>query len=189
MQNKEAARERAALLPEATGRVLELGIGSGLNLPFYGPAVTTITGIDPSKKLLSMAQTFAQEANSPVRLIHGSAEALPFENHEFDTIVTTWTLCSIPDAVTALREARRVLRPGGTLLFVEHGASSEKKVLLWQNRLNSTWGRIAGGCNINRPIDRLIEGAGFRMGRLESGYFIGGPRILTFIYRGAALPR
>ncbi len=189
MQNKEAARERAALLPAASGRVLELGMGSGLNLPFYGSGVTSITGIDPSKKLLSMAQAYAREANFPVHLMQGSAETLPFDDHEFDCVVTTWTLCSIPDAGAALREARRVLRPGGSLLFAEHGASPEAKILAWQDRLNSIWGRVAGGCNINRPIDRLIEGAGFRMGRFESGYFISGPRILTYIYRGCAQPR
>jgi ubiquinone/menaquinone biosynthesis C-methylase UbiE len=167
--------------------VLEVGIGSGLNLRFYGPQVTGLVGLDPSRELLAMARRRAPAAPCPVTLTAGSAEALPFRDQSFDTLVVTWTLCSIPDAARALREMRRVLRPGGALLFVEHGRSSDPGVRAWQDRITPLWRRVAGGCHLNRPIDALIRAGGFGIRRLDRSY-LRGPRVMTYLYRGEARP-
>ena len=118
----------------------------------------------------------------------GSAEAIPLETHSIDTVVTTWTLCSIPDAALAVREMRRVLRSTGRLLFIEHGRAAEPNVCWWQDRLTPAWKRIGGGCHLNRPIQKLIEDGGFQFDRLETGY-MRGPKPLTFMYEGSARPR
>jgi ubiquinone/menaquinone biosynthesis C-methylase UbiE len=123
-----------------------------------------------------------------VDFIEGSAEEVPLEKASFDTVVTTWTLCTIPDADRALREMRRVLKPGGRLLFVEHGRAPDPKVVWWQDRLTPIWKLIGGGCHLNRPISSLIEGAGFRFERLETNY-MPGPKPMTFMYEGSARPR
>jgi ubiquinone/menaquinone biosynthesis C-methylase UbiE len=171
---------------EATGRVLEIGIGSGLNLPFYGAGVREVIGVDPSPVLLRLAQDRA--AGLPVRLAvrQAPAETLPFEDEDFDTVVTTWSLCTIGDPVAALREARRVLAPGGRVLFAEHGLSPDAGVARWQNRITPVWKHVAGGCHTNRPIDRLIEAAGLRIDRLRTGY-ANGPRPMAFMFEGAAV--
>lgn len=174
---------RARVAGGAAGRVLEIGVGSGLNLPHYRPPVTSVIGIDPSSALLRMAQDRAAAATVPVDLRLGSAEALPIESGSIDTVVTTWTLCSIADADAALREARRVLAPGGRLLFIEHGRAPEPEVARWQDRLDRPWGMIAGGCHLNRPIDRLIGAAGFGFERLDHAR-IPGPRTHTYLYEG-----
>jgi SAM-dependent methyltransferase len=171
----------------ATGRVLEIGIGSGLNLPFYGPDVSSVTGIDPSPALLAMAGSRRGEMSFPVELLEGSAEALPLDAASADSVVTTWTLCSVPDPEAALQEVRRVLRPGGKLLFVEHGRAPEPTTSRWQDRITPVWKHVAGGCHLNRRIDALILGSGFRMERLEAGY-MGGPKVMTFMYSGQATP-
>jgi SAM-dependent methyltransferase len=123
----------------------------------------------------------------PVRFLEASAEAIPLDEHSVDTIVTTWTLCSIPQAATALADMRRVLRPGGKLLFVEHGLAPDEGVRRWQNRLTPAWRRISGGCHLNRPIGSMIEGVGFRIVRIETGY-MPGPKPMTFMYEGSARP-
>jgi len=185
MSNRELLPYRERVLSSARGRVLEIGIGSGLNLPFYGTQVEEILGLDPVRRLIAMAQGAAERSKTPVTFISGSAEAIPIDDYCIDTVVTTWTLCSIPDAVGALREMRRVLKPGGRLLFVEHGLAPEESIRKWQNRLTPIWKRIGGGCHLNRPIGALIESAGFDIVRLETGY-MKGPRPMTFLYEGCA---
>jgi ubiquinone/menaquinone biosynthesis C-methylase UbiE len=188
MRNRELRPYRERVLSQAHGRVLEIGIGSGLNLPLYGPRVDAILGLDPAARLLRMAQDAANRSKIPVTLISGSAHAMPIDRGSIDTLVTTWTLCSIPDAGAALQEMRRVLTPNGRLLFVEHGSAPEESVRKWQNRLTPVWKRIGGGCHLNRPIRTLIENAGFRMIRLDTGY-AKGPRPMTFFYEGCAAPQ
>jgi SAM-dependent methyltransferase len=185
MRNRELGPYRERVLSQAQGRVLEIGIGSGLNLPLYGPRVNTILGLDPAARLIAMAQDAANRCKIPVTLITGSAQAMPIDRGSIDTVVTTWTLCSIPDAGAALQEMRRVLKPGGRLLFVEHGSAPDENVRKWQNRLTPVWKRIGGGCHLNRPIRALIEDAGFSMIRLDTGY-AKGPRPMTFFYEGCA---
>jgi len=187
MRNRAFLPYRERVLSSALGRVLEIGIGSGLNLPFYGSRVDEILGLEPAPRLIAMAQGPAGRSRAPVTLIAGSAEAIPIDDDSIDTVVTTWTLCSIPNAVGALQEMRRVLKPGGQLLYVEHGLSPEESVQKWQNRLTPVWKRIGGGCRLNRPIRVLIESAGFGIVRLETGY-MKGPRPMTFLYEGCASP-
>ena len=169
----------------AEGRVLELGIGSGLNLPFYGPAVRAVTGVDPSPVLLRLAEERAAGLGVTLAVRAGPAETLPFDTGSFDTVVTTWTLCSIGDPHAALREAGRVLRPGGRLLFVEHGLAPDPRVAHWQHRLTPAWRHIAGGCHLDRRIDALVSGAAFRIETMETAY-MGRPRLATYFYSGAA---
>ena len=185
MRNKDAARCRSEIIPEAQGRVVEIGIGSGLNLPFYSGQVTRVCGVDPSRELLQMARKRAKSVPFPVELMNSPAEELPFESDSADTVVTTFTLCSIPDPGKALGEMRRVLKPDGNLLFVEHGLAPEAKVRTWQNRMNRPWGALAGGCNLNREIDQLISSAGLKIQRLDTAY-LPGPRMFTFTYKGSA---
>jgi ubiquinone/menaquinone biosynthesis C-methylase UbiE len=176
---------RSRLLASAQGFVLEIGIGSGLNLPFYGNAVRHVIGLEPSPKLLSMARREGDTAPQSIEFLQASAEAIPLENQSIDTVVTTWTLCSIPDVMGSLHEVRRVLKPEGRLLFVEHGLSPDPRVRRWQDRLTPLWKRVGGGCHLNRPIAQLIEGTGFRLERVATGY-MKGPRPMTFMYEGAA---
>jgi ubiquinone/menaquinone biosynthesis C-methylase UbiE len=129
----------------------------------------------------------AADSGVPVRFLEASAETIPLDDGTIDTVVTTWTLCSIPQAASALGEMRRVLRPGGRLLFAEHGLAPSASVRWWQDRLTPAWQRISGGCHLNRPISSLIEGAGFRIERIETGY-IPGPKPMTFMYEGSARP-
>lgn len=178
---------RARVAGAAEGRALEIGIGSGLNLPFYGAAVREVVGVDPSAALLERARRAAAGAPVPVELVEGSAEALAFEDGRFDTVVTTWSLCTIADAGRALAEARRVLRPGGSLLFVEHGRAPEPGVARLQDRLDPLWSRLAGGCHLNRPMDALLRRNGFRLDALATGR-VPGPRTHTFLYEGRARP-
>ena len=178
---------RRRVIGAAEGRVLEIGIGSGLNLPLYGSTVRAVIGLDPSPGLLLMARDRAVAAPVPVELREGSAEAVPLEDASIDTVVTTWTLCTIPDARRALGELRRVLRPDGALLFIEHGRAPEPGVARWQDRLDPLWRRIAGGCHLNREIDELISGSGFRIDKLTNTR-LPGPRTHTFLYEGRAQP-
>jgi len=189
-----AAMRQAALRPyrrrivgAAAGRVLEIGVGSGINLPLYGPGVSRVIGLDPSPQLLRMAHRRGMEAQVQVDLLEGTAEALPFDTASLDTIVTTWVLCSIPDIGRALAEMRRVLKSGGNLLFVEHGRAPEAGVARWQDRLDPLWNRVSGGCHINRKIDDLIAGSGFRIETMTNPR-ISGPRTHTFFYEGHARP-
>lgn len=187
MRNKLLLPIRERLIGAAEGRVLEIGVGSGLNLPFYRPPVRDVLALEPAERLVTMARSACRGTIMPVSFLEASAEAIPLEDHCVDTIVTTWTMCSIPHAVKALEEMRRVLRPGGKLLFVEHGLAPDESVRRWQNRLTPAWRCISGGCHLNRPIRSMIESAGFRIDRIETGY-IPGPRPMTFMYEGSARP-
>ncbi len=180
-------RQRDKVVPLAEGRVLELGVGTGLNLAHYDPArVASVTAIDPSPPLLARAARAARHARVLVELREASAEALPFADASFDTVVVTYTLCSIPDAVRALREARRALRPGGRLRFVEHGLAPDPPVAACQRRLDPLWTRtIGGGCHLDRDVPALLTTAGFVLDELETIY-LPGPRWLNFNSWGAA---
>jgi ubiquinone/menaquinone biosynthesis C-methylase UbiE len=185
MRNKRLRPFRERVVGAAEGRVLEIGTGSGLNLPFYQGRTREIFGLEPSARLLARAQVTAPRMQIPVRLLEGRAECIPLADASIDTIVMTWTGCSIPQIGSALREMRRVLKAGGRLLFVEHGRAPEPLVARWQDRLDPFWRRLSGGCHLNRKIDDLLRDAGFGIDRLETGY-ISGPRIVTFLYEGAA---
>lgn len=185
MRNKEATRYRSQLVPEACGTVLEIGVGSGLNLPYYGTAVSRLYGLDPSEELLQMARKKAGAALFPVEFLANTGEEIPLDDCCFDTIVTTWTLCTIPDPVKALKEMRRVLKPGGSLLFAEHGFAPDASVRSWQERLNPLWRRITGGCNLNRKMDELIRNSDFRIVQLDMAY-AKGLRPMSYIYSGRA---
>lgn len=185
MRREQATQLRAANVPAATGAVLEVGIGSGLNLPFYATGVTSVRGIDPSAELLAMARERAARAPFPVKLVQGSADRIVLGDASIDTVVATWSLCSIPKAADALREMRRVLKADGTFIFVEHGLAPDSGVRTWQNLLTPVWRPLTGGCHLNRKIDDLVRGAGFAITDLHTGY-IAGPRALTFMYQGRA---
>lgn len=187
MRNRRLLPYRERVISAAEGRVLEVGIGSGLNLPLYRAPVREILAIDPAPRLVAMARA-SLGRGLPVSFIEASAEAIPLEDRSIDTIVSTWTLCTIPQAVTALGEMRRVLRPGGRLLFVEHGLAPDEHVRWWQDLMTPAWTRISGGCHLNRPIQSIIEASGFRVDRLESGYMPGGLKPMAFIYEGSARP-
>jgi ubiquinone/menaquinone biosynthesis C-methylase UbiE len=187
MRQEILAPYRRRALAEAAGPVLEIGAGSGLNLPLYGAAADWICAVEPSPELLRMARRRAAAARLPALLVRASAEELPCRDGAFATVVSTWTLCSIPDPLRALCEMRRVLRPGGRFAFVEHGLAPEAGVARWQRRLTPLWRHIAGGCHLDRKIDDLVRAAGFRLGALDTGY-IKGPRVMTFLYQGWAQP-
>lgn len=185
MSRDDATRLRAAYLPLARGHVLEIGIGSGLNIPFYTGAVTKLHGIDPSAELLARAAETATAAPFPVELLNTTAEHIPLPDESMDSVVVTWALCSIPDAAAALRDMRRVLKRDGSLIFVEHGLSPDPVVEKWQNRLTPFWRPWTGGCHLNKKIDDLVRAAGFTIADLRTEY-VPGPRPLTFTYQGVA---
>lgn len=186
MRNKEITRLRSSWIPQARGDVLEIGIGSGLNLPFYTSAVKCVYGVDPSVELQRLARERAASLPLNVEFRSQSAvEPLPFPNESMDTIVMTWTLCSIVNAPKALEQMKRVLKPSGQLIFVEHGRAPDRRVAVWQDRLNPTWRRIGGGCNLNREVDELITKAGFDITDLRT-FYLPGPRPMTYTYQGLA---
>jgi ubiquinone/menaquinone biosynthesis C-methylase UbiE len=185
MRNRALDRYRPATVGPARGVVLEIGVGSGLNLGLYPANVHHVYALDPSAELLAMARRRAAQAAVPVSFVRASAEQLPFPDTVFDTVVMTWTLCSIRDPVAALREMRRVLKPGGQVLFVEHGLSPEPGVARWQHRLTPCWSRVSGGCHLGRKTDDLIRAAGFEIRALETGY-MRGPKPWTYMYQGAS---
>lgn len=186
MRSKETTAERAKIVPRAEGVVVEIGIGSGLNLPLYGARVERLIGIDPSPKLLSMTRRRAPAVRFAVEAIEASAELVPLPDATADTVVTTWTLCSIPDGARALGEMKRLLKPGGRLLFIEHGRAPDRGVRAWQDRLTPWWRHLAGGCHLNRDIRHLVTAAGFRIDDLDASYSDVGPRPFAYLYRGVA---
>ena len=186
MRNEEMTRFRQRHVPAARGAVLEVGIGSGLNLPFYSAEVTHLCGVDPSLELLDMARRRAAGFPFRVELLAQESDRLPVGDAVFDNAVMTWSLCSIREPGAALREIARVLKPSGSLIFVEHGLAPESRVQTWQNRLTPVWRRVAGGCHLNRNVDDLIRAAGFTIAELQTGY-LPGPRIATYMYEGRAV--
>lgn len=181
--------QRAQIIPGAKGRVLEIGFGSGLNLPFYRPdSVVELVGLEPSEEMLRLARRAASDAPFPVKLLSSAAEDIPLDEASIDTVVTTYTLCCVEDPLSALSEMKRVLKPNGQLLFAEHGKAPEPRVRAWQERLNPLWQRIAGGCQLNRDVPLILKQSGFHIDALDAAY-IDGPRPLTFNYRGVASPR
>jgi ubiquinone/menaquinone biosynthesis C-methylase UbiE len=183
MRNGDLEPYRKRVLAMAAGRVLEIGIGSGLNLPFYGSEAREILGLDPHPALLKMAS--GKVSIVPTKIVGGSAESIPLEDASVDTIVTTWTLCTIPDVSAALREMSRVLKPAGRLVFVEHGLAPAENVRRWQQRLTPLSKKMIGGCHLNRPIADLIRNAGFDIEQMETGY-ARGPKPMTYFYEGSA---
>src|SRR5229473_7430718 len=170
MRQKQMTPFRERIGKAATGRVLDLGIGSGLNLPFYGPQTSQVIGVDPSEELLGLAEERGRKAPVSIELLKCSGEALPLDDNSVDTVVMTFTLCTIDDAARTLMEIRRVLKPRGVLRFAEHGRAPEVGVARWQDRLTPIWKRVAGGCHLNRKPDDLMQSAGFRIESLETGY-------------------
>ena len=179
-------RQRQKLIPLAHGRVLEVGLGTGRNLPFYDrQRVSQVVGVDPALSLHPIARRRVAASGLDVELMGLSAERLPAPDASFDTVVSTWTLCSIPDPVAALREMRRVLKPGGQLLFSEHGRAPEPDVARWQTRLQPYWKPLAGGCHLDRDIPALLAEAGFACDVQQR--YLWGPRVLSYHYWGGAV--
>ena len=182
-------KQREKVLPLACGEVLEIGVGSGLNLPFYQQdKVKRVTGIDPSREMWDKGEENIQQAKVPLEYIQSTAENIPVDGSSFDSVVVTYTLCTIPDLLPAFAEIRRVLKSNGKLIFCEHGQAPDKAVRRWQNSLNPIWKKLGGGCNLNRDIPTLIETNGFRIDRLDTMY-IPGWKPASFNYWGIAAAR
>jgi len=181
-------RQRLRVVPNAHGRVLEIGIGTGLNMPYYEPErIESLVGVEPSQRMHRLALRRSKAAGLEVRLVGLSAEKLPLADASFDSVVSTFTLCTIPDPVAALKEIRRVLAPGGRLLFAEHGRAPEASVRKWQQRLQPLWIPLAGGCHLDRDIPALLREAGF-VPKVQSRY-LPGPKFLSYHYWGEAVAR
>lgn len=184
---KDVAEQRQIVLPQARGVVLEVGFGSGLNLPYYDKSkVTRVIGVDPGEGFLALSGGRMKDAKVPVELIRAPAEKIPLGDNIADTAVLTYTLCSVGDPVQALREIRRVLKPDGTLIFCEHGKADDASVVRWQDRLNPIWNKLACGCNLNSDTAALLKDAGFSLGTTERFYLPNAPRPIGFTCRGVA---
>jgi len=177
---------RAQYVPQAHGKVLEIGIGTGLNLEFYDPDSVELTGLDPAEELTGHAKERAQQLELPVNMLGVSGDSIPAEDKTFDALVCTWTLCSIPNVEGALREMHRVVRPGGTLYFIEHGKAPDASVHRWQRRIEPVWKLIAGGCHLTRKADELIADAGFNITETDSDY-LPGPKFAAYMTHGIAI--
>lgn len=184
----DIAAQRSQLVPEARGVVLEIGIGPGLNLPYYDPArVERVIGVDPSEAFLQLGEAQRRSAGVPVEIIRAPAESLPLPDGFVDTAVITYTLCSVDDPSRCLGEVRRVLKPDGRVLFLEHGLSDEERVARWQRRLNPVWRSLAVGCNLNRPVARMLREAGFAIEQVDQYYLPHAPKPIGFQCRGVAV--
>lgn len=182
----QVMKTRAQVVPKASGRVLEIGIGTELNLSFYdADKVSTIVGVDPAAQMQSLARQRAAAIDIPVEMIALELGQIQAADASFDSIVCTFTLCTIPDPLAALQEMRRVLKPGGQFLFGEHGRAPDLKVRVWQDRLTPLWRPLAGGCHLNRDIPALLKAGGFRLREVHSRY-LQGPRPLTWVWHGWA---
>lgn len=184
---KPTRKQREKIVPLASGDVLEIGFGSGLNLPFYDRSrVRRVWGLEPSAGMRRKAAPQVASSGLDIELIEFPGEEIPLESDSVDTVLVTYSLCTIADAVTALQGMRRVLKPGGRLLYCEHGRAPDPHVHRWQDRLNPGWSVVAGGCNMNRDIPGLIEAAGFRI-KSDERMYIPGIRVLSFNYWGSAV--
>jgi ubiquinone/menaquinone biosynthesis C-methylase UbiE len=188
LNTKETRKMRARACSDLKGEVLEIGFGSGLNLPHLPESVTRLMAVDPSGTGVKLAKSRIAASSVPVELIGLDGQHLPLEDASVDAVLCTWSLCTIPDAAAAVSEARRVLRASGTFHFVEHGLAPDEKVRRWQNRLNGLQQRMAGGCNLNRSIDAVIEAGGMKMTRLDRYYGPGLPKTFGSLYEGIATP-
>ena len=178
------SKQREKVVPFASGVVLEIGIGSGLNIPFYNPdKVSKIIGVDPDEHIWKRSQK--RRAASPLEIerIGLSGEDIPLQDNMADSVVVTYSLCTIPDPIKALGEMKRILKPGGKILFTEHGKAPDAKVRRWQNLIDPIWGKLAGGCHTGRDIPTLFRQAGLEFESLEQGY-IPGPKVLSYNYWG-----
>jgi ubiquinone/menaquinone biosynthesis C-methylase UbiE len=182
---KAFARLRARAAAELEGEVLEVGFGSGRNVPHYPAAIKRVRAVDPATVGQKLAAKRIAASPVPVEYVGLDGEDIPLEDNSVDHVLTTWTLCTIPDVPRALGEIRRVLRPGGSLHFLEHGRSPDPKVRRWQDRLTPIQRRIAGGCHLNRPIGQLVRDAGLEVTRLDN-YYIRGPKPLGYMFEGVA---
>ena len=187
MKAPALSKLRSELIPSAEGKVLEIGMGSGLNLPHYD-GISGLIGLEPSEELQNLAEDMLIQTHFPSAMLTGSAEDIPLESNSFDTVVMTWTLCSVSDPVLALSEIKRVIKPGGKVIFAEHGKSPDLNIRNWQKTINPVWSRIAGGCQLNLEIDDLYESSGFKFKSMERGY-LEGPKFATYNYRGVAALR
>jgi len=184
---KPLMKQREKVVPLARGTVLEIGIGTGLNLPLYDAArVQRVIGLDPSTESWKLAGKRAARLDFDVEFVGLPGEQIPLDDASVDTVVVTFSLCTIPDPVTALRGMARVLRPGGSLVFCEHGKAPDANVCRWQDRLNPVWRRIAGGCNLNRNIPQLLQDGGFKVADLHTGYLPSTPKFAGYNYWGSA---
>jgi ubiquinone/menaquinone biosynthesis C-methylase UbiE len=185
MRRRELTPIRARVAASLDGEVLEVGFGSGLNVPHYPPAVIQVQAVDPATIGRELAADRVAASTVPLKYVGLDGQALSLESASVDHVLTTWTLCSIPDVERALSEIRRVLRPGGSLHFVEHGRSPDRKVAGWQDRLTPMQRRVAGGCHLNRPIDQLVRKSGLDVIHLEN-YYAKGPRPFGYMFEGVA---
>ncbi len=184
---KPILKQRQKIVPRASGRVLEVGMGSGLNIPFYDKSkIDMVWGLEPSAEIRELAAERIEKASFDIEMIDLPGEEIPLEDCSADTIVLTYTLCTIPDANTALQQMRRVLKPEGKLLFCEHGAAPDANVRRWQERLNPLWKCLCGGCNLQRPIPKLLQENGFSIDVLEENYLPGTPKFAGYNYWGEA---
>lgn len=187
MSGEEFQRWRGVLLQDVQGEVLEFGLGTGLNLPHYPKTVSRLDAVDPALLLPHRVARRSKSASFPIHIERLSAETLPFDDRRFDCVVSTWTLCTIPDPVRALLEVRRVLKPTGRFLFLEHGRSENEKIAAWQDRLNPIQRIVGCGCNLNRRIDQLISQAGLCLIQLDRFQMETIPRLGGEMYRGVAI--
>ena len=177
--------QRQKVVPLAKGKVLDIGIGSGLNIPFYNSdKIDKVIGIDPSHELIDLAKDFTNNSQTSIELVIGSAESIPYPDNFFDTVLVTYAMCTIPNVVTANKEMWRVLKDDGRLIFCEHGLAPDKKISKWQNRIDPFWGKIAGGCHLNRDIQKLVTDAGFSFESLDKMYLPNTPKFAGYNYWG-----
>ena len=185
LSGSEFTKIRSRVASGLAGDVLEVGFGSGLNVPHYPSGVDRVMAVDPATLGRKLAARRVAASSVPVEFVGRDGASLPLESGTIDHVLVTWTLCTIPEVESALDEVHRVLRPGGQLHFVEHGLSPDHGVATWQHRLTPLQCKLAGGCHLDRPIKRLIEGAGFAMTQLDT-YQLGGPKAMSYMYEGVA---